>query len=306
MKEVKPLVSIVLCTYNGAAFLEAQLKSILEQTYRDFELIICDDASTDNTPGLINNFAATDPRIRAFFNKENKGVNKNFEMALRHATEDFIAIADQDDVWKNDKIEKLLALMTPGTILVHGASVNFSGNDLPLHKKYEAAFIPLTGNDPRKLLLRNSVSGHSMLFKKELLQHCLPVPATLYYDWWIIEVAICTGNIEATKEVLTWHRIHDTNFAAAYKKNTKKQTREEYEERKKALAAFMTIEAMPAYGKLFLQRLSAKYATLENRKFSLPLFLFLLRHSSTLFFYKKKLLPWFSYIKTGYRFSFAL
>src|SRR4051812_31015555 len=105
MEEKKnELVSIVMATFNGARFLQQQLQTITEQTYRELEIIICDDASTDDTRSIIQAFALKDPRIRWIFNETNLGINKNFEQGFREAKGAFIAIADQDDVWKTEKI----------------------------------------------------------------------------------------------------------------------------------------------------------------------------------------------------------
>src|ERR1700749_3753483 len=103
-----PLVSVVLCTYNGDKYLEAQLQSVLTQTYSSLEIIICDDGSTDSTQQLISSYALKDARIRYFFNEKNTGVNKNFEQGFLKAAGEFIAFADQDDIWKPEKIQKQL------------------------------------------------------------------------------------------------------------------------------------------------------------------------------------------------------
>ena len=103
-----PKVSIVLCSYNGEQYLSEQIESILDQSYKDFELIICDDQSSDNSFNIINDFAKKDARIKAHSNSNNLGYVKNFEKGISLAKGDYIALSDQDDVWALDKIEKLL------------------------------------------------------------------------------------------------------------------------------------------------------------------------------------------------------
>jgi len=100
-------VSVVVCTFNGERFLHQQLESLVHQTYPNLEIIISDDKSTDSTVIIAESFQKRDPRIRIQVNKNNLGYNKNFEQAFELATGDFIAVCDQDDVWKTNKIEAI-------------------------------------------------------------------------------------------------------------------------------------------------------------------------------------------------------
>jgi glycosyltransferase involved in cell wall biosynthesis len=77
------MISIAMTTYNGEKFLKEQLDSILSQTYNDFELIICDDCSTDSTPVFLREYEKSDKRIKCFFNECNLGFLKNFEKAIK-------------------------------------------------------------------------------------------------------------------------------------------------------------------------------------------------------------------------------
>src|SRR5690349_6792955 len=104
MPATPPLVSVVLCTYNGEKYIAEQLDSVCSQTYRNLEIIVCDDASADNTLSLLNSYAAKDHRIKLFRNEKNIGYNKNFEKAIGLAGADWIAISDQDDLWELTKI----------------------------------------------------------------------------------------------------------------------------------------------------------------------------------------------------------
>ena len=92
-----------MCTFNGAEFLPAQLESILAQTRPPDEIVVCDDASTDETTGILRSFAADSVKLK--FNQQNVGSVKNFEQAISLCTGDVIALSDQDDVWREDKLE---------------------------------------------------------------------------------------------------------------------------------------------------------------------------------------------------------
>src|ERR687891_741004 len=99
-------ISVAMCTYNGADFLTAQLASIAEQTRPPDEIIVCDDASTDRTRTLLESFARTSSiPVSLYFSDQNAGSLKNFERAIGLCTGDVIALSDQDDVWRKDKLE---------------------------------------------------------------------------------------------------------------------------------------------------------------------------------------------------------
>src|SRR5689334_6476928 len=102
----RPLISIVLCTFNGARFLEDQVESILNQTYPNIELLISDDASIDESIIILKKYEHH-PLVKLFYNKQNVGFAKNFETAAMLTKGNYIAFSDQDDIWLPDKIEKL-------------------------------------------------------------------------------------------------------------------------------------------------------------------------------------------------------
>src|SRR3984893_11664406 len=98
-------ISAAMCTYNGARFLPDQLESIAAQTRLPDELIICDDRSTDGSVDIIRSFAHHAPfPIRLVFNATNLGSTKNFEKAIGLCEGEIIALEDQDDVWRPEKL----------------------------------------------------------------------------------------------------------------------------------------------------------------------------------------------------------
>ena len=143
-----PLVSIVVATYNGSLFLLEQLESIKNQNYKNFEIIISDDASTDSTIEIINSFVKqnSDLRIKLNFNKKNLGYVKNFEKALLLSNGDYIALCDQDDIWMSEKLSKCidkirnsnaLAVFTNAKIInEHGIALS-DQDDIWVSKKYQ-------------------------------------------------------------------------------------------------------------------------------------------------------------------------
>ena len=109
------MIGIAMTTYNGEKYLKEQIDSILNQTVSDFELIVCDDVSSDSTMDILNGYAAKDSRVHVFRNEENLGFLKNFEKAIRICLDpEYVALSDQDDVWTENHLEVLVDTMSSG------------------------------------------------------------------------------------------------------------------------------------------------------------------------------------------------
>jgi glycosyltransferase involved in cell wall biosynthesis len=297
---IHPKVSVVVCTYNGERFLRQQLDSIISQTYPNLEVIISDDNSTDGTVPIAKSYQAKDQRIKIHLNKHNLGYNRNFEQGFNLATGNFIAVCDQDDIWKANKIEAMMPLFKDGALLVYCRSVRFR-NETPDVEKYcrRKLFI---GNDIKRLMYVNDIAGHNIIFKKELLQYAKPFPEGVFYDWWLTIVAAVFGVIRATDKVYTFHRWHNTN-ATLRKRDQKIQTKAAALARSVMVQNILKIEALEKEDYIFAKKLYEALKTIQGRRFSVTLLIFLLRHSRTLFFFKKQ--PW-SRAKMACRLSFAI
>src|SRR5688572_18023212 len=103
-------ISVAICTHNGSNFIEEQLESICKQTMQPDEIVVCDDASTDNTLACVQNVRDKFPGIswKIIGNAQNLGYVKNFEQAISLASGDIIFLSDQDDVWLPEKVKKLV------------------------------------------------------------------------------------------------------------------------------------------------------------------------------------------------------
>ena len=124
---IRPLISVCIATYNGEKFIVEQLKTILSQLTDFDEIIISDDHSSDCTLSLIRSFR--DPRIKIYLNENDKGYTSNFENALKKATGEIIFIADQDDIWKKDKVDISLNYLKKYDFIVSDACIiDNSGN----------------------------------------------------------------------------------------------------------------------------------------------------------------------------------
>ena len=99
-------VDILLATYNGEKYVAEQIESILNQTYKNFNLIISDDCSKDSTPDILKKYAEKDKRIILHLQLQNLGVVKNIEFLLKQVNSELYMLSDQDDVWLKEKVEK--------------------------------------------------------------------------------------------------------------------------------------------------------------------------------------------------------
>lgn len=115
--------SVALCTYNGAKYIYEQLKSIVEQIQLPDELVICDDASTDETVDIINKFKENcNIKIKLYINKQNLGFRKNFEKCISLCSNDIIFLCDQDDIWLPDKVKIFMQAFESDSNLVYAFS----------------------------------------------------------------------------------------------------------------------------------------------------------------------------------------
>jgi glycosyltransferase involved in cell wall biosynthesis len=205
-----PLISIALCTYNGEEFIREQMDSLLAQSYENFEIIIVDDCSTDQTLSIVNEYAATGNNIRIFRNEKNLGYNKNFEKAIKLCTGDFIAMCDQDDIWHPDKLKIQCEAIGNSDLIYHDSEfIDSSGNKINF--KMSDKFNFYKGSSPLPFLFMNCVSGHSILMKRTLLKDIFPFPEGFHYDQWIAFVAADKGSIDFVDRCLIQYRQHEKN-----------------------------------------------------------------------------------------------
>ncbi|TWR24053.1 glycosyltransferase family 2 protein [Mucilaginibacter pallidiroseus] len=203
-----PLVSIALCTYNGARFLREQLNSIVAQSYPNVEVIVVDDRSTDDTMSILEEYASRYPMFKLYRNEQNLGFTKNFEKAIGLCTGELIALCDQDDIWHPDKISMQVAAMGDNLLVYHDSEfVHQDGS--PIGKKMSDLLNLYSGSEPEVFLFFNCVSGHAILMKRALVSAALPLPKGHFHDWWLAYVATNLGSILALPQSLVKYRQHD-------------------------------------------------------------------------------------------------
>lgn len=201
------MISVCIPTYNGELFIKEQLDSILNQSTAVDEIIISDDSSSDRTVEIIKSYA--DTRIRLFENQQFSSPIFNLENALKHALGDFIFLADQDDIWENNKVELLLKKLRTNLLVVSdGQIINQNGEVIAASIfnifKSKQGFT--------KNFIKSSYMGCCMAFNKDLLKSVLPFPKGIaMHDLWIGLNAELYGNPCFYPEKLIRYRRHEQN-----------------------------------------------------------------------------------------------
>ena len=159
-----PTVSVIISTYNRADFLHRAIKSVLAQTYIDFELIIVDDASSDNTKEVVNSFY--DERVEYLRHDNNKGAPAARNTGVKKAKGEYIAFLDDDDEWLSDKLEKQVKKMGKVSDKV---GLIYSGWQIIENSYSSRKYYPQFKGDVRKRLLLGPTVGSvsKVLIKKK-------------------------------------------------------------------------------------------------------------------------------------------
>ncbi|WP_316830692.1 glycosyltransferase [Pedobacter aquatilis] len=192
-----PLVSIAVCTYNGAIHLEEQLFSLVNQTYKNLEIIIVDDVSSDNTIEILEKFASEDNRIKIYQNEINLGYVKNFEKAITLCQGDFIALCDQDDIWAEDKIALQVSSIGTSALIYHDSEFISETGD-SLNSKISDILNMYQGKSSLPFLFNNCISGHSLMIRSDLRDKFIPLDKKYYHDW---AIAFTAGEHEGIKYI---------------------------------------------------------------------------------------------------------
>jgi len=237
-----PLILVALATYNGDRHLGAQLASLRAQSWPNLEIVAVDDASGDGTWAMLQHAAQHDARLRIERNERNLGSAATFERAMSLCRGAYIAPCDQDDVWHADKLQTLFDAIG-GHTLAYADSALVDEHGAPLGLRLSDRFGMAQGSDPLAFAFWNSVSGHAMLFERELLAAALPFRGSRFHDWWLAFVAASLGSIVYVPQALVDYRQHaHTQTDIAGRRRTRQRRSAErivakYTERAQWLAA---------------------------------------------------------------------
>ena len=168
------MISVCMATYNGEKYLKEQLDSILKQIQSSDELIVSDDGSSDLTRTIVQEYQNQYKNIH-LVNGPKCGVQKNFENALKHAKGDILFLSDQDDIWVEGKVDRVLKEFENKNTLcvVHDAEI-VDGN----LNRVQDSFFKLKNGKPGLLhnLYKNAFIGCCMAFRKSVFEKSYPFP----------------------------------------------------------------------------------------------------------------------------------
>lgn len=212
---MSPEISVLLPVFNGRAYLERQVETLLGQSFTDIEVVAYDDGSSDDSHVILQRMAAADRRLRVHRGAINLGQNAALRWLVENSNGRLIAFSDQDDVWHPEKLSRLRGAID-GVALAYGRSelVDADGHEIG-RRLTDVVSATLDGRDDVRILLWNSVSGHAMLVERDIIDpgvFLLQRP----YDWLIASVATFSKGIRFVPDAVTYHRLHGANQVNAW------------------------------------------------------------------------------------------
>lgn len=218
-------ISIALCTYNGEKYISEQLQSLFAQTRRPDEIIISDDGSSDNTVKIAETLLNESKiNYKIFKQSPSLGVFKNFEFCMSQCTSDIIFPCDQDDIWKDTKLEQHMALHESriDKVLVY-SNADVIQNDIEhyLYPLWEPKLIESGQYHTKQKMLYEgkSIAGCCMSIDKEFFHQILPIPDAIYHDDWCTTSASLIDGIIGIPESLIYYRQHGGNVVGTIRGN---------------------------------------------------------------------------------------
>ncbi len=199
-------VSVIIPTYNRAEFLRSAIKSVLDQTFQDFEIIVIDDASTDDTPGIIDDF--NESRIRYLRHEINEGGSATRNTGIKVSNGKYIAFLDDDDEWLPEKLEMQVQVLESSLPEVGGVYTGFLKIDRTTGRVLEKVIPSKRGNLFKELVIGNVIGTASTpLLRKECFQ----------------KVGLFDENLPSSQDLDMWIRIaKDFHFECIRKPLVKK------------------------------------------------------------------------------------
>ena len=219
-------ISVALCTYNGERFLSQQLESLAAQTVLPDELVICDDASSDASMRILEDFAKKAPFIvRIFKNPKNLGYIKNFEKAIGLCSMDVIFLCDQDDYWESEKLNQVLKVFDTeedvGMVLHGFRKIDLNGA-LYIEAEEKYGVNQISANQLDEVFRSNSIEvfllphsrawcGCMTAFRRKFNKLIIPIFPGKGHDDWILKVIAPVSEIRFLPDPLVRYRIHAWN-----------------------------------------------------------------------------------------------
>ncbi len=213
-------ISVALCTYSGEKYIQEQIDSILEQSLKVDEIVVCDDRSTDKTQNILSEYENKFPDIfKIHLNEKNLRSVKNFEKAISLCSGEIIFLSDQDDVWENDKVKIFSDFFEDNQNVDVVCSNGFIIDENSLQQNlYTVWDVPRFLSENKKEInyfkifatIGNFATGASMAIRKSFINQVLPFPTVegLHHDEWIALVSSEQKKFAFLNDKLFSYRIH--------------------------------------------------------------------------------------------------
>ncbi len=211
-------ISVAMCTFNGGSYLEEQLESIALQSRLPYELIVCDDRSTDETLAILKRFQAEAPFVvRVIQNRQRLGSTRNFDQAIGLARGELIALCDQDDRWTPTKLERLSEALNEnpflGGVFSDANLIDGDGRAIGMRLFAKHKFTETKQRDfaccPTATLLKHDiVTGATLMFRTSIRRYCSPIPPSWVHDGWLAWMIALHSRLGLIAEPLIDYRVH--------------------------------------------------------------------------------------------------
>ena len=212
-------ISVALCTYNGGKYIEEQINSILNQSVKVDEIIVCDDQSKDDTILKLKKLQTKNSCISIIENELNLRSTKNFEKAISLCSGDYIFLADQDDLWNEQKVAKILTVFeenpTAEGVFSNANLIDSNGSALSNKTIWNSIFF-FENEMPKpidyiNLISKNGniVTGATFCIKKEVKDFIFPFSEKILHDQWIASLLAFRNTLYYSSENLISYRVHE-------------------------------------------------------------------------------------------------
>ena len=246
------MVSIIIPVYNGQMYLEKTIRSCINQTYKDIEIIITDDCSTDHSVEIALSIAEYDHRVHILTSIENSGFCKNNNRGLNIAKGEFVILLGQDDLLPNDHIEKVLSCFPDDAAMVFCYYAQINENDTVLkHVKKDKKEILV-----EDLLYRNIIPSCGAVIRKASLVAVGGYPEIdnfpNYGEWYLWIKLLTQGRIVLCEDAIPLYRRHQNNISNSFNDSKKKIRLNHYWNKCRLLAAKNCKHKICSYTKVLI------------------------------------------------------
>ncbi|MCH5252719.1 MAG: glycosyltransferase [Lachnospiraceae bacterium] len=214
-------VHIVMASYNGETYIREQLDSLLNQTFTDFHIEVCDDGSTDRTKEIVREYEKRDGRVSLHCNEENLGYVQNFMQGVLRSEAPYTMLCDQDDIWNPDKIEVTLAAMEQAEkqvenvpVLVYTDAMNYDSETGKKMGSFHAnSHLDTKKVDTAHLFMENKCIGCTVMVNGQIRSFLQKIPEEIrVHDWWLALICSHFGKVVYVNKPTLLYRQHSGNI----------------------------------------------------------------------------------------------